>query len=162
VFFADFALFSKGGRATLIRKESGVALAPETPFGRQPAVSGTLEIDEHFPIDVVHRGADRHHHDRVFPPGAVLTLGRPVLTVGGSAKRVIAKAQQRRLIVVSLEPDVSATSPVAAIGSALCDVGFATKTDAASTAIASFGVQLSVVNEGRHPSILRFGLFSCG
>ena len=71
-----------------------------------------------------------------------------MLSVGGSAKGVITKSQQRSLIMVGFEPDVATATTVAPIGTALCHVSFASKTDASGAAIASFGVQLSAVDEG--------------
>ena len=78
-----------------------------------------------------------------------------MLAVSGAAKRVILKAQQRRLIVISHKPDIAALAAVATIGPAFGDVGFAAKTDASGPAITGFGVQLSAVDEGRHAFILR-------
>ena len=93
--------------------------------------------------------------DDVLAPRAVLALRGPVLAVGGAAKGVVAEAQERRLVVVGLEPDVAALAAVAAVGTALGDVGLATKADAARSPVSGFGVQLRAIDEGRtsrHPT----------
>ena len=78
-----------------------------------------------------------------------------MLTVGGAPKGVVAKAQEGRLIVVGDNPDVAALTAVAPVGTALGDVRFTSKTDAAGPAIAGFGVQLGRIDEGGHAPILR-------
>jgi hypothetical protein len=57
----------------------------------------------------------------------VLALGGSVLAVGGPAKGVVSKAEQRSLVGVGDEPDVATATPVAAVGTALGHVGLATK-----------------------------------
>ncbi len=100
--FAGFSLLGEGRRATLIREETRVALPAEAALGGEPAVPGTSQVDQERAARVVDHRADRHAHDDVLPAGAVLALGGAVLTVGAAAKGVIAKAQQRGLIVVGL------------------------------------------------------------
>ena len=78
-----------------------------------------------------------------------------MFAVRGSSKGVIAKAQQRGLVVVGDDPDVAALSAVAAVGTALGDVGLPAKTDAAGSAVARFGVQLREIDERGHAFILR-------
>jgi len=70
----------------------------------------------------------------------MLTLGRPIGAVGRSAKGVVAKAEERGLVVVSDDPYVAPTATVAAVGATLRDVRFAAKRDTAGPAIASLGV----------------------
>ena len=82
-----------------------------------------------------------------------------MFAVGAAAKGVIAKAQQRRLIGVRDEPDVSPAAAVAAVGTAFGNVGLAAKTDAAGPAVTRLGVKLSGVNEARHGLYLRFRPF---
>jgi hypothetical protein len=60
--------------------------------------------------------------------------------------------------VVGLEPDVAALAAVAAVGTALGDVGLTAKTYATRAAVSGFGVQLRAVDEGGHSPILRPGL----
>jgi hypothetical protein len=72
------------------------------------------------------------------------------LAVGGPSKGVIAKAQERGLIVIGDQPDISPTTAVTPIGATFGNVGFATKRDATGPAIARLGVQLRGVNEGGH------------
>jgi hypothetical protein len=59
--------------------------------------------------------------------------------------------------VVRDDPDVAALAPVAAVRTALGDVGLTAKADATGPAVARFGVQLSEIDERGHPSILRLG-----
>jgi hypothetical protein len=87
----------------------------------------------------------------------VLALGRAVLAVGRPAKRVILESEQRGLIVVGLQPDVTALSPVSPVGTTFGDVGFSAKTNASRPSVTGFGVQLSAVYEGGHPYILGRG-----
>ena len=84
----DFALLGERGRPALIREETCVSLAPEAAFGGQPAIAGTLQVNEKFAILVDH-GADGHRDDDVLATSPVLALGGAVLAVGGSAKGVI-------------------------------------------------------------------------
>jgi len=53
---------------------------------------------------------------------------------------MVAKAQQRSLIMVSLEPHVPATATVTAVGPTLGDVGLTAKTYAPRPTVSSFGV----------------------
>ena len=77
------------------------------------------------------------------------------MTVSGAAKGVVAKAQEGGLIVIGDNPDVAALTAVPTVGTALGDVRFTSKTDAPGPAVASFGVQLGRIDEGRHTTILR-------
>jgi hypothetical protein len=81
-----------------------------------------------------------------------------MLAVSGSTKWMIAKSKKRSLVVVGLEPHISAAPTVTAIGAAFRDMRLTSKTDATCPPIARFRVQLSAINEGRHPFILRLDL----
>ena len=76
-------------------------------------------------------------------------LARLALSVG-----VISKRQQRRRVVVGDEPDTSAITAVAAIGTALGDVCFTTKRHAARAAIATLDIDVALVNEIGHRTTL--------
>jgi hypothetical protein len=84
----------------------------------------------------------------------VLALRGAVLAVGRATKWMVAKPEQRCLIVVGDDPYVTAATSVAAVGTALRDVRLTAKTDATSPAVARFRVQLSRIDEGGHSSIL--------
>ena len=60
--------------------------------------------------------------------------------------------------MVGDDPDVAALAAVTPVRTALGDVRLSSKTDAARSAVARFGVQLSEIDEGGHPIILRPGL----
>ena len=47
---ADLALLGEGRRASLVGEKPGVALAPESPFGREPAVSGAVQVDQDLAV----------------------------------------------------------------------------------------------------------------
>jgi hypothetical protein len=85
----------------------------------------------------------------------VHALGRPVLAIGRTAKRVVTKTQQRGLVMIRHQPDVATTSAVTAVGTTLGHVGLTSKTDASRPAVAGLGVQLGRIDEATHRSILR-------
>src|ERR1035438_8402111 len=60
--------------------------------------------------------------------------------------------------MVGDDPDVTALAAVTPVRTALGDVRLSSKTDAAGSAVARFGVQLSEIDEGGHTFILRPGL----
>jgi hypothetical protein len=68
---------------------------------------------------------------------------------------MVAKAQERRLIVIGDNPDVATLAAIPTVRTALGDVRFPSKTDAAGPAVACFGVQLGRIDEGGHATILR-------
>ena len=157
VLLPGFALLGKGRGAPVVREEAVVALTAEAALGRQPAVARTVEVDQEFALAAVDHGPDRYDDDLVLAPRAVLAFGGAVLAVGRPPKGVVAKSQQRGLIVVGHDPDVAALTAVAAVRTTLGDVGLAAKTDAAGPAVARFGVQLGEIDEGGHTFILRPG-----
>jgi hypothetical protein len=151
----SLALLGEGGRAAPIREKTSIALATEPALGREPSVSGALQVNEKLAVHGKDHGAKGNGDIDIFSAFAVLAFRGAVLAVSGAAKRVILKAQQRGLIVISHKPDIAAITAVATIGPAFGHVRFTAKTDASRPAITGFGVQLSAIDEGRHHFILR-------
>jgi hypothetical protein len=56
------------------------------------------------------------------------------------------------------DPHVAALAAVTTVGATLGDVRLTAKTDAAGSAVARFGVQLSEIDERGHRHILRPGI----
>jgi hypothetical protein len=158
VLLSALTLLGEGRRPAAVGKEAVVALAPESALGGEPAVARTVEVDKKFALTAVDHGADGHDDDLILAPRPVLALRGAVLAVGRPAKGVVLKAQQGGLIVVRDDPHVPTLAAVTAVGSALGDVGFTAKTDAAGPAVARFGVQLGEIDEGGHHHILRPGI----
>ena len=71
-------------------------------------------------------------------------------TVGGTAERVIPETQQRRLVHGCHQPDISAVTPVAAIGTTTVHMGLPAPRDRSGSSITSARVQLGLVNEAGH------------
>jgi hypothetical protein len=58
---------------------------------------------------------------------------------------MVAECQKRCDISIGDEPDVAATTAIAAIGAALGDMGLATERDAACTAVTTTHIDLTLV-----------------
>ncbi len=160
MLFAELTLLGKGRRAALIGQKARVAKSTETALGGEPTLARTRKVRQQFTLAVVDHGAHRHLDDDVLAACTVLTLGGAVFSVRGASKRVILESEEGGLVVVGLEPDAAAVSAVSPVRTALGNVGFAAKTDASGPAVASFGVQLGAIDEGRHATILRNGVFA--
>jgi len=57
--------------------------------------------------------------------------------------------------VVGYEPDVTATTTVATVGTTFGNMGLTAKTYTSCATVTGLGVQLCCIYEGRHASILR-------
>ena len=70
--------------------------------------------------------------------------------VGGTSKRVIAEAQQRRLVHRGHEPDIPTVTAVAPIGATAVHMGLPAPRHRPGSPITSARVQLGLVDEAGH------------
>jgi hypothetical protein len=61
--------------------------------------------------------------------------------------RMVPKGEKGRHVVIGLQPHAAAVTTVAAVGTALGDMGLTTKRDCSSSAVAAVDVQPALVDE---------------
>ena len=106
------------------------------------------QIGEHGgPVLVEDLGAHRQAQDGVgaAPAAAIATGPRP--TPHGFEMLLIAIVDEGVETVDTNRHDIAAAAAVAAVGTAIFDIGFAAKTDAAGSAVAAFHKDLGLIEE---------------
>ena len=94
----------------------------------------------------------------VLASASVSALALAVRTVSGSTKRVVAKRQEGRHVVVGDEHDIAAVAAVAAVWASTFDVRLAPERDAAGAAITTFDVNVAFVDEAGHFALESTGI----
>ena len=79
------------------------------------------------------------------------------LAVGAAlrlSERMVTKAQQRCLVAIGDQPDVATVASVASVGTTTIDMSLSPHRDGSGAAVPGLGMELCLINELRHLSIL--------